>query len=84
LGPERIATTPQQALSRLLLLPGPHYSEPECSWKYVLAPGGLGFMDGKGLGSKFRDDMFLGFAVSLPLGVRCSTCRSRAIDEASP
>jgi len=67
-GPERIATTQQAALSRLLMLPGAHYNEPEFSWKYVLAPAGLGFMNGRGLGPQFDGDMFLGFAVPLPLG----------------
>jgi glucose/arabinose dehydrogenase len=67
-GPERIADTPQQALSRLFLLPGARYSEPEFSWKFVIAPGGLGFMNGAGIGPQFSGDMFLGLAVPLPMG----------------
>ena len=37
-GPERIANSPEEAVGRLFLLPGAHYSDPEFSWKYVLAP----------------------------------------------
>ncbi len=44
-GPERIADTPAEALSRLLVLPGSHYSDPEFSWKHVLAPAGIGFLN---------------------------------------
>jgi len=67
-GPERIATTPAQALSRLLMLPGAHYKDPEFSWKFVIAPAGLGFMNGRGIGPQFDGDMFLGLAVPLPFG----------------
>ena len=67
-GPERIATTSAEALSRLLMLPGAHYKDPEFSWKYVIAPAGLGFMNGRGLGPQFDGDMFMGLAVPLPLG----------------
>ena len=33
-------------LSRLFMLPGAHYSDPEFSWKWEVAPGGIGFVDG--------------------------------------
>ena len=32
-----------EALSRLFMLPGAHYSAPELSWKFEVAPGGIGF-----------------------------------------
>jgi glucose/arabinose dehydrogenase len=67
-GPERIAETPEEARSRLFVLPGSRYSDPEFSWKHVLAPAGIGFMDGRGLGPQFAGDLFMGFAVPEPLG----------------
>jgi glucose/arabinose dehydrogenase len=66
--PERIADTPREALSRLFTLPGSQYSDPEFSWKHVLAPAGIGFMDGRGIGRKFSGDLFVGFSVPEPLG----------------
>jgi glucose/arabinose dehydrogenase len=67
-GPERIATTPQAALSRLFRLPGSHYSDPEFSWKFVLAPAAIGFQDGPGLGPQYANDLFVGFSTLDTLG----------------
>jgi glucose/arabinose dehydrogenase len=67
-GPERIAETPDEARSRLFVLPGSRYSDPEFSWKHVLAPAAIGFVDGGGLGPQFRGDLFVGFSVPEPLG----------------
>ncbi|MBC8646096.1 MAG: PQQ-dependent sugar dehydrogenase [Thermoanaerobaculia bacterium] len=66
--PERIADTPAEALSRLFHIPGSHYSDPEFSWKHVLAPAGIGFVKGRGLGPQFAGDLFVGFSVPDPLG----------------
>ena len=66
--PERIADSPQEALSRLFVLPGSRYSDPEFSWKHVLAPAGIGFVSGGGLGRQFSGDLFVGFSVPEPLG----------------
>jgi aldose sugar dehydrogenase len=60
--PTNIADTPGEALSRLFMLPGAHYSDPEFSWKWEVAPAGLGFMNGRGLGPQFDGDLFLGAA----------------------
>ena len=60
--PTNIADTPDEALARLFMLPGAHYSDPEFSWKWEVAPGGIGFVDGQGLGSQFRGDLFVGAA----------------------
>ena len=35
----------RRRLSRLFMLPGAHYSDPEFSWKWEVAPGGIGFVD---------------------------------------
>jgi glucose/arabinose dehydrogenase len=67
-GPERIADTPAEALSRLFVVPGSHYSDPEFSWKHVLAPAAIGFVRGRGLGPQYANDLFVGFSVPEPLG----------------
>jgi glucose/arabinose dehydrogenase len=68
-GPERIADTPAEALSRLFVLPGSHYSDPEFSWKHVLAPAAIGFLNSRKLGPQFEGDLFVGFSVNDdPLG----------------
>ncbi|HEY2962563.1 MAG TPA: PQQ-dependent sugar dehydrogenase [Pyrinomonadaceae bacterium] len=58
--PSNIATTPQQALARMFMLPGAQYSDPEFSWKYALAPSPIGFVKGRGLGPQFEGDLFVG------------------------
>jgi aldose sugar dehydrogenase len=67
-GPERIADTPAEALTRLFVVPGSHYSDPEFSWKHVLAPAAIGFARGRGLGPQYENDLFVGFSVPEPLG----------------
>ena len=58
--PTNIADTPQEALSRLFMLPGAHFSDPELSWKFELGPGGMGFLDGRALGPQYAGDLFMG------------------------
>ncbi|HMF58492.1 MAG TPA: CHRD domain-containing protein, partial [Pyrinomonadaceae bacterium] len=58
--PTLIADTPQQAISRLYMLPGAQYVEPEFSWKYAVAPATLGFVRGQALGAQYDGDMFVG------------------------
>ena len=60
--PENIAQTPQEALSRLFELPGSRFSDPEMAWKYEVAPGGITFLRGDGLGKRYRGDFFVGSA----------------------
>src|SRR2546426_1373691 len=60
--PALIADTPAAALSRLYMLPGAHYNDPEFSWKYAVAPAPLGFVQGRGIGPQFEGDMFVGAA----------------------
>ena len=59
--PTNIADSPEEALDRLFMLPGAHYSDPEFAWKWDVAPGGLGFA-GPALGPEFENDLFLGAA----------------------
>lgn len=60
--PTNIADTPQEALARLFMLPGATYKDPEFSWKWEVAPGGIGFMAGSGLGPQYNGDLFMGAA----------------------
>jgi glucose/arabinose dehydrogenase len=62
--PTNIADTPEEALSRLFMLPGATYSDPEFSWKWEVAPGGIGFVDGRALGPQFQNDLFMGAATA--------------------
>src|SRR4029078_13384501 len=58
--PSNIAATAQEALSRMYLLPGAQYVDPEFSLKYALAPSPIGFVHGRGLGTQFEGDLFVG------------------------
>ena len=46
--------------SRLFMLPGAHYSDPEFSWKYAVAPAGIGFLSSRALGPQYQHDLFVG------------------------
>jgi glucose/arabinose dehydrogenase len=67
-GPERISVTPQEAAARLFVLPGSQYSDPEFSWKHVLAPAAIGFLSSGALGERYEGDLFVGMAVPDTLG----------------
>jgi aldose sugar dehydrogenase len=60
--PTNIANTPAEALSRLFMLPGAHYSAPELSWKFEVAPAGIGFLASRALGPQYQNDLFVGQA----------------------
>jgi aldose sugar dehydrogenase len=60
--PTLIADSPGEALSRLFMLPGAHYSAPEFSWKFEVAPAGIGFLASRALGREYRNDLFVGAA----------------------
>jgi len=63
--PTNIANTPEEALARLFMLPGASYSDPEFSWRWEVAPGGIGFVRGQALGPQFEGDLFVGAATPL-------------------
>jgi glucose/arabinose dehydrogenase len=63
--PTNIADSPAEALSRLFTLPGAHYSDPEFSWKWEVAPAGIGFVEGQRLGPQFEGDLFVGAATPI-------------------
>ncbi|MEO7838954.1 MAG: PQQ-dependent sugar dehydrogenase [Anaerolineales bacterium] len=60
--PTNIADTPQEALSRLFMLPGAKYKDPAFSWKWEVAPGGMSFVNSRALGPQFQNDLFVGAA----------------------
>ena len=66
--PTNIADSPQEALSRLFMLSDANYSDPEFSWKWEVAPGGIGFVNSTALGSQFQNDLFMGAATPLLQG----------------
>ena len=43
-------------------LPVSHYSDPEFSWKFEVAPAGLGFISSRALGPQYQGDMIVGAA----------------------
>ncbi len=58
--PTRLADTPAEALSRLVMLPGAHYSDPAFSWKFAVAPAAIGFVRNRALGAQYEGDLFVG------------------------
>lgn len=60
--PANIADTPSEARRRLVNLPGSHYHDPEFSWKYAVAPAGIGFLNSRALGDQYNGDLFVGAA----------------------
>ena len=60
--PTRLAGTPEEAASRLVMLPGARYRDPQFSWRYAVAPAGIGFVRGAGLGAAYVGDLFVGAA----------------------
>ncbi len=66
--PTNIADSPQEALSRLFMLPGAHYEDPEFSWKFAVAPAGIGFVLGRALGPQYQGDLIVGAARTTLVG----------------
>ena len=66
--PTNIADSPEEALSRLFMVPGAKYVDPAFSWKWEVAPGGMGFVEGAALGRQFENDLFMGAATPALVG----------------
>jgi aldose sugar dehydrogenase len=63
--PVNIKGDPRAALDSLFRLPGSRFSDPEMTWKYEVAPGGIAFLDGDdGLGRRYDGDLFVGSATN--------------------
>ena len=63
--PANIADTTEEAMDRLFMLPGATYQDPKFSWKWEVAPGGIGFLNSYALGRRFQGDLFVGAATPL-------------------
>lgn len=61
---ESIADAPNRAKQAMVDIPGSHLRDPEFSWKQVVPPAGLGFIDGDGLGAQYDGDLIVGSAVA--------------------
>ncbi len=66
--PTLIANTPEEALGRLFLLPGAHFTNPLLAWKFEDAPAGIGFVNGQGLGPEYAGNLIVGAARDFLLG----------------
>lgn len=62
--PTRLAYTPAAALSRLFMLPGAVYVDPELSWRYEIGPAGTVFISGDALGPEYNGTLWIGSARS--------------------
>jgi glucose/arabinose dehydrogenase len=62
--PTRAAYTPALALSRMFMLPGAVYVDPEFSWKYEIGPAGTAFVSGTALGPEYDGTLWMGSARS--------------------
>lgn len=61
-----IAEKHNRARQALFDLPGSHLRDPAFSWKQVVPPAGLGFIDGTALGPQYDGDLIVGSAVARP------------------
>jgi aldose sugar dehydrogenase len=66
--PTNLANTPEEARARLFMLPGAKYVDPAFSWKWEVAPGGMGFVNSSALGTQFQNDLFVGAATPILQG----------------
>jgi aldose sugar dehydrogenase len=66
--PTRIANSPNEALSRMFFLPGAHYDDPVFSWRYAVAPAGIGFLNSSALGPNLAGDLFVGASTPVLAG----------------
>jgi aldose sugar dehydrogenase len=60
--PTRIAYTANLALSRMFMLPGATYKDPEFSWKFEVGPAGTTFVNGNALGPEYHGTLWIGSA----------------------
>jgi hypothetical protein len=62
--PTRIGYSSALALSRMFMLPGATYVDPEFSWKYEVGPAGTAFVSGTALGPEYDGTLLIGSARS--------------------
>ena len=70
--PTRIAYTASLARSRMFMLPGASYVDPQFSWRYEVGPSGTAFVQGNALGAEYDGSLWIGssrpFAPTGPTG----------------
>ena len=62
--PTRAAYNATVALSRMFMLPGATYVDPDLSWKYEIGPAGTVFVTGNALGPEYNGTLWMGSARS--------------------
>jgi glucose/arabinose dehydrogenase len=62
--PTRIAYTATLARSRMFMLPGAVYVDPQFSWRYEVGPSGTTFVRGTALGPEYDGSLWIGSARS--------------------
>jgi glucose/arabinose dehydrogenase len=62
--PTRAAYGGAAAVSRLFMLPGAVYKDPELSWRYEIGPSGAAFVLGSALGTEYDGSLWIGSARS--------------------
>lgn len=62
--PTRVAYTSALAMSRMFMLAGATYVDPEFSWKYEIGPAGTTFVVGNALGAEYNGTLWIGSARS--------------------
>jgi glucose/arabinose dehydrogenase len=62
--PTRVAYTAGLAQSRMFMLPGAVYVDPDFSWKYEVGPAGTAFVVGVALGAEYNGTLWIGSARS--------------------
>jgi glucose/arabinose dehydrogenase len=60
--PTRAAYTSALAVSRMYMLPGATYVDPELSWRYEIGPAGTTFVKGTALGAEYDGTLWMGSA----------------------
>jgi glucose/arabinose dehydrogenase len=58
--PTRAAYTAALAHSRMFMLPGAVYVDPDLSWKYEIGPSGTAFVQGTALGPEYEGTLWMG------------------------
>ena len=62
--PTRLAYTGALARSRMFMLPGAVYVDPDFSWRYEVGPAGTTFVNGTALGPEYAGTLWIGSARS--------------------
>ncbi|HEX8877970.1 MAG TPA: PQQ-dependent sugar dehydrogenase [Phycisphaerales bacterium] len=62
--PTRLVYSAAAAMSRMVMLPGAVYVDPDFSWRYEIGPSGTAFVSGDALGPEYNGTLWIGSARS--------------------